>query len=110
MYRCIFLAKVANCPLYIVHITIKEAVKIINKARAEGINVIAETCPQYLTHNSEEPVQVIKDNPTFAVVNPPLRGKEDNERLWQAVQEGTIDCIGSDHAASTKEQKGNDMW
>ncbi len=110
MYRCLFLAKVSSCPLYIVHITIKEGADIINKARAEGINVIAETCPQYLTHNSEEPVLVIKENPTFAVVNPPLRGKEDNERLWQAIKDGVIDCIGSDQAAATKKLKGNDMW
>ena len=110
MYRCLFLAKVSNCPLYIVHISIKEGVDIIRKARAEGVNVIAETCPQYLTHNSEEPVSVIKDNPTFAVVNPPLRGKEDNERLWQAIKDGVIDCIGSDHAVYTKERKGRDMW
>ena len=110
MYRCLFLAKVSKCPLYIVHITIKEGADIINKAKAEGINVIAETCPQYLTHNSEEPVPVIKENPTFAVVNPPLRGKEDNERLWQAIKDGVIDCIGSDQAVATKKLKGNDMW
>ncbi len=110
MHRCIFLAKVTNCPLYIVHITINEGINIIKKAREEGIDVVAETCPQYLTHNSEEPVSIIKNHPTFAVVNPPLRGKEDNERLWQAIKDGVIDCIGSDHTPATKEQKGNDMW
>ena len=108
--RCLFLAKVTRCPLYVVHNTIREAVNIFAEAKSQGIDVIAETCPQYLTHNSEEPVTIIKDNPTFAVVNPPLRGKEDNETLWRGIRDGIIDCIGSDQAPVTKEQKGKDMW
>jgi dihydroorotase (multifunctional complex type) len=110
IHRAIFLAKVSGCPLYIVHNTIKESVDIISRAKAEGINVVMETCPQYLTHNSEQPVPVIKENPVFANVNPPLRGKEDNERLWEGIRDGVIDTIASDHVSVTRELKGKDMW
>jgi len=108
--RAIFLAKVTSCPLYIVHNTIKESVDIIARAKAEGVDVIMETCPQYLTHTSEDPVQIIKENPVFANVNPPLRGKEDCERLWEGIRDGVIDTIASDDAVFTREEKGNDMW
>ncbi len=110
IHRAIFLAKVSGCPLYIVHNTIKESVDIIARAKAEGINVVMETCPQYLTHNSEQPVPVIKENPVFANVNPPLRGKEDNERLWEGIRDGVIDTIASDHVSVTRALKGKDMW
>ncbi|MFC1861577.1 dihydroorotase family protein [Chloroflexota bacterium] len=110
MHRAIFLAKVAECPLFIVHNTIGEAPEILAKAKAEGVDLKAEICPQYLTHNSEEPAPVLLENPTFAVVNPPLRGKCDNEMLWKGIKDGVIDTVGSDNAPATREQKGWDMW
>ena len=110
MRRAIYLAKTANCPLYIPHITIAEGVDIIEEARAEGINVVGETCPQYLTHNNEEPAQVLVDHPACACVNPPLRSKADNERLWQGLAEGIIQCVGSDLAPTTLEMKGGNIW
>ena len=108
--RAIFLARVAECPLYIVHNTIAESVAIFVRAKSEGVDVVAETCPQYLTHNSEEPVPLLKDNPVLAVVNPPLRGKKDNEKLWQGIRQGVINTIGSDHAPHKREAKGTDVW
>ncbi len=110
IHRALFLAKVAHCPLYIVHNTIRESVDIIARAKAEGIDVVMETCPQYLTHTSDHPVSVIEENPVFANVNPPLRGKEDNERLWQGIRDGVVDTIASDHTSVTRELKGKDMW
>lgn len=110
IHRAIFLAKVAKCPLFIVHNTIGEAPDIIARAKAEGVDLLAETCPQYLTHNSEDPVPVLLENPTFAVVNPPLRGKWDNKMLWEGIKNGAIDTVGSDNAPATREQKGKDMW
>ncbi|MBI4284361.1 MAG: amidohydrolase family protein [Chloroflexi bacterium] len=110
MRKCLFLSQVTRCPLYVVHITIAEGVALIAEAKAEGIDVVGETCPQYLTHTSEEPVPVIANNPTFAVVNPPLRGKRDNEVLWQGIRDGVIDCIGSDLSLSKRVNKGTDMW
>ncbi len=110
--RLIFLAEVAGCPLYVVHNTIAEAVDIFVKAKAERkIPIIMETCPQYLTHNTEEPLPpVLRDNPTFANVNPPLRGKKDNEALWQGIKDGVVDTIAADQSPMTKATKGKDMW
>jgi dihydroorotase (multifunctional complex type) len=108
--RAIFLARVTKCPLYIVHNTIAESVAIFARAKSEGVDVVAETCPQYLTHNSEEPVPLLRDNPVLAVVNPPLRSKKDNEQLWQGIMQGVINTIGSDHAPHKREAKGTDVW
>ncbi len=110
IHRAIFLAKVARCPLYIVHNTIKESVGIIARAKGEGVKIIMETCPQYLTHNNDEPYPEIRENPVFVNVNPPIRGKADNEQLWKAIRDGVVDTIASDSVSVTKELKGKDMW
>lgn len=108
--RSMFLAKTAGCPLYVVHNTIAESVDIFAKAKSDRTDIIAETCPQYLTHNSEHPVPLLEENPVLSVTNPPLRGKRDNERLWEGIRQGVIDTIGSDHAPHTRQAKGNDVW
>lgn len=110
MRRVIYFAQVTKCPLYIVHITIGEGVDIIAEAKAKGIDVVAETCPQYLTHSSKEPAPIFIKHPTWGNVNPPLRDKWSNEKLWQGIRDGWIDCIGSDYAPLTLEQKGDDIW
>ena len=110
MRRAIYLAKSAGCPLYIPHITIAEGVDIIAEAREQGIEVTGETCPQYLTHNGEEPAPVLLEHPACACVNPPLRDKAANARLWEGVADGTIQCVGSDLAPTTLEMKGEDIW
>ena len=110
MRRAVYLAKSAGCPLYIPHITIAEGVDIIAEARAEGVAVTGETCPQYLTHNGEEPAQVLLDHPACACVNPPLRDKAANARLWEGIADGTIQCVGSDLAPTTLAMKGEDIW
>lgn len=110
MRRAIYLAKQVDCPLYIPHITIAEGVDILQEAHEQGIQVIGETCPQYLTHNGEEPAKVLVDHPACACVNPPLRDKACNERLWEGIQEGAIQCVGSDLAPANLEMKGDDIW
>lgn len=102
MRRCIYFAKVTNCPLYVVHMTIGEGVPLIHEARAAGIDVIAETCPQYLTLTRDEDIIMRK-------VNPPLRGKEDNAKLWEGIASGDIMSIGSDHASCAKKHK-KEFW
>jgi D-hydantoinase len=110
MQRALLLAKVAKCPLYIVHMTIGEGVDIIARAKADGIDVVAETCPQYLTHTSEDPAPLFQENPALGCVNPPLRDKDSVKKLWQGIRDGWIECIGSDHAPFTLEMKGHDIW
>ncbi len=97
------LAKLTRCPLYIVHVSIKEGGDLIRRARAEGVRVWAETCPQYLTLTRFDTDKV------WGKVNPPLRGKEDIEALWREIGKGTFDCIGSDHCPLSPEEKG-DLW
>ena len=110
MRRAIYLAESAGCPLYIPHITIAEGVDIIAEAREKGIEVTGETCPQYLTHNGEEPARVLLEHPACACVNPPLRDKASNARLWEGIADGTIQCVGSDLAPTTLAMKGDDIW
>lgn len=110
MRRAIYLAKSANCPLYIPHITIAEGVDIIAEAHAAGVSVVGETCPQYLTHNNEEPAKVLVEHPACACVNPPLRDKASNQRLWEGLRDGIIECVGSDLAPTTLAMKGENIW
>lgn len=92
MHRSIFYANLLGCPLYVVHMTIKEGVDIIAEAQAKGIDVVGETCPQYLILN-EDNADILKSK-----VNPPIRTKEDNERLWKGLRDGILTFMGTDHA------------
>jgi len=85
----------------ICHISTPEVVELVNKAKSKGVYAIAETCPHYLflNENALERVGV------FAKCNPPLRSEEERKRMWELVNDGSIDIIGSDHAPYTKEEK-----
>ena len=98
--RAICLAQVAGCPIYIPHVSAKEAVEVIAQAKARGWRVYGETCPQYLTLTGEE---VFRQGP-LAKIGPPLRGKEDQEALWQGLAQGVLDVIASDHAPKEKKK------
>lgn len=108
MIHNIFFARLTRCPIYIEHMTIAEGVEIAAKAKADGVDVIIETCPQYLTHTSQDPF--VQKHPVVAHVNPPLRDKAANEALWRAIQTGVVDCIGSDHIPYKLKEKGEDLW
>jgi dihydroorotase (multifunctional complex type) len=103
MRKCLYLAEVTECPIYVVHMTIKEGVDLVNKARAKGVNVVTETCVQYLTLNTDNV------DPVLSKINPPIREPEDNIALWQALNDGTIDVVATDHAPVPKALKKN-LW
>jgi D-hydantoinase len=105
--RAVSFAKILNAPLYVVHVSTREGVEIISKAQSQGTDVVAETCPHYLTlTNKDFPSDFI-----LGKVQPPLREKEDCEKLWWGIQKGIIKTIGSDHCAFVKENKGkSDIW
>ncbi len=87
------LSGVTGCPVYIVHVTAREALDEIRKAQGKGVNIIGETCPHYLGL-----VDVDAPFPgSLAKVNPPVRGREHSDRLWEGIRDGSITCIGSDH-------------
>ena len=103
MNRCIYLADVVGCPLYVVHMTIKEGVDIVARARGEGKGVLAETCPQYLVLNTDNTDKLLSK------VNPPIRRREDNDGLWKGIREGVISVVATDHAPCRTEDK-QDFW
>lgn len=97
-YRLMKIAKTANAPVYVVHLSSKVALEEVKKARLDGVKVYTETCPQYLLLDDK-----LYDLDGFEsakyVMSPPLRKKVDNEALWKALEDGDIDAIGTDHCS-----------
>ncbi|HEY6065225.1 MAG TPA: amidohydrolase family protein, partial [Thermoanaerobaculia bacterium] len=77
------------------------ALDAIRRAKDEGLPVTAETCPHYLTFAAEE----IPDGATAFKCAPPIRGRENRERLWEGLRSGDIDMVVSDHSPSPPEEK-----
>jgi len=102
--KAIDFADKAGCPIYIVHVSTKESLAHIKKAQQKGQSVFAETCPHYLLLDDSKYSGEFEKTVPF-VMSPPLRIKEDNEALWQAMADGTIQTIGTDHCPFTLEQK-----
>jgi dihydropyrimidinase len=96
--RAIQLAHVAGCPLYVVHVTCEQAVVPIKLAREQGWPVWGETCTQYFFVD-----QTDLDRPNFEgakyVFSPPVRPKENQDVLWQAVRSDALSAISTDHCA-----------
>lgn len=95
------LAKKYKTRLYIVHVSCKEELDCIRAAKKEGLPVYAEASPHHLFLH-DEAYTVLG---TKGLVNPPLRKHSDCEALWEAIHDGTIDTIGTDHAPHTIEEK-----
>ena len=95
------LAKKHRTRLYLLHISSEEELQLIRKAKKENVSVFAEATPHHL-FLSEELYQNLECK---AQVNPPLRKKKDVDALWNAVEEGIIDTIGSDHAPHLASEK-----
>lgn len=104
--KAIELADKAECPLYIVHVSTHESLEYIKKAQDKGQIVLAETCPQYLLL-ADTVYEYEFDKACKYVMSPPLRKKQDQEALWQAIQEGVIQTVGTDHCPFTLKQKRN---
>ena len=99
--REVEIAEINNIHAHVCHISTKETAKLIRDAKKRGVNVTCETCPHYYSFTEEE-VLISGAN---AKMNPPLRTKEDMEEIIKALKDGTIDCIITDHAPHTKEEK-----
>jgi dihydropyrimidinase len=108
-FRSICLARLAGAPLYVVHVSAAGAARRIAEARADGVPVVGETCPQYLTLDDG----VMRTLGPLAKVAPPLRTPADREQLWRALAAGDLATIGSDHsghARATKERGRDDVF
>jgi dihydropyrimidinase len=103
----LFASRVA-APTYVVHVTAELCLEEIRVARKRwpALPIYAETCPHYLTHTAD----MIMEPRALGKVNPPLRHRADVDALWEAVADGTIDTIGSDHVPRGKEKKGGAIW
>ncbi|MBN1682885.1 allantoinase AllB [Candidatus Bathyarchaeota archaeon] len=99
--RSIILARQSEVHLHICHMTVAEAVDILELAQSEGQDVSGETSTNYLILNEE----IMKEKGPYAKVDPPLRKPEDQIRLWEALNDGIINILASDHAPYTKEEK-----
>ncbi|MGB8359432.1 MAG: dihydropyrimidinase, partial [Bacteroidales bacterium] len=102
--RAVAMARKAKCPLYIVHVSSGESLKYIREAQSLGQRVYAETCPQYLLLDNSKYNGEFDQTAPY-VISPPLRTAEDNDALWDAVADGTISTIGTDHCPFTMKQK-----
>ena len=92
--RAIQLAKSLDSKLYIVHLANKEGIDAVERARNEGYEIYAETCPQYLEFTSD--VYKREDGRNF-VCSPPMKGEESRLALWEAIKKGLITTIATDH-------------
>jgi dihydropyrimidinase len=106
--RAIWYARETGSRLYIVHMTIGRGVEWVRQARAEGVDVIAETCPHYLVLTKFDHDKVGH----LGKVNPPLRDEWNQERLWEGIRDGTVSCVGSDHSTivAKADKLQQDIW
>jgi len=102
--KIIKLAAEAECPLYIVHVSAAESLEHIREARSQGQTVYAETCPQYLLLDNSKYTGPFEQTSKY-VISPPLRTEADNDALWHALADGTLNTVGTDHCPFTAEQK-----
>ena len=98
------LAKKTGVHYHVCHISTKESVDIIRKAKASGVNVTCETGPHYLTMCDKD----LQEDGRFKM-NPPLRSEQDRQALLQGVLDGTIDVIATDHAPHSQEEKSKGL-
>lgn len=99
--RDAMLAEETQTAVHICHISTGRAVDIVRKYKKKGVKITCETCPQYFTLNQRE----ILEQGAMARVNPPLRTSRDVAAVLAGVKDGTIDCIVTDHAPHTAEEK-----
>lgn len=99
--RDVLLAEAAGAHYHVCHVSTKESVRAVRDAKKAGIRVTAEVCPHHLIL---EEMDIPSDDANWKM-NPPLRAKDDWEALHEGLLDGTIDCIATDHAPHTHEEK-----
>ena len=103
--RSILLADYLGVPVHIAHVSAKRTVDIIAWGKSRGVKVTAETTPHYLTLDDT----AVNGYNTLAKVNPPLRTRADVEAILEGLEDGTLDCIITDHAPHTVEEKAREL-
>jgi allantoinase len=95
------LSRAYRARLHVVHLSSSDALPLLQKAKAEAVPITAETCPHYLCFAAEE----IPDGATDYKCAPPIRERENRERLWRGLAAGVIDLVASDHSPSPPDMK-----
>ncbi len=98
------LVRETGCAYHVCHVSTKESVEIIRRAKAEGLNVSCETAPHYLTLDDS----MLRDHGDWKM-NPPLRDRADREALIEGLLDGTIDMIATDHAPHSAQEKAKGL-
>lgn len=99
--RDILVAEYTGAKIHIAHISTKKSVDMVREAKAKGIRVTAEVTPHHFTLTDD----AVKTYDTNVKMNPPLRTKKDVDAIIEGLKDGTLDCIASDHAPHTIEEK-----
>ncbi len=102
--RDIELARETGCKYHVCHISCRESVEAIRKAKAEGIDITCETAPHYLVMSDSD----LREDGSFKM-NPPLRDESDRLALLEGIRDGTIDMIATDHAPHSAEEKSKGL-
>lgn len=104
--RCAYFAAKTGCRFYAVHVTCRESLEILRmmKRQYPQARIVAETCPHYLTHTTES------DWGSVGKVNPPLRKQTDADALWEAIEEGLVSVVASDHVARPLAKKTGSIF
>lgn len=102
--RDIALAKETGCGYHVCHISTKESVELIRKAKADNVDITCETAPHYLLMNDS----MLQEDGRFKM-NPPLRDESDRLALIEGIKDGTIDMIATDHAPHSTEEKSKGL-
>lgn len=103
--RDLMLAKDTRSHVHIAHVSTAGSAELIRQAKLAGVSVTAETCPQYFIYTEDE----ILTKGTMARVNPPLRTEADRQAILAAVLDGTLDCIVTDHAPHSADEKSRPL-
>ncbi|MFZ5651971.1 MAG: dihydropyrimidinase [Bacillota bacterium] len=98
VFRAVTLARVARAPLYIVHLSCRRALRVVQEAKGEGAEVYAETCPQYLLLD-DSLYQAEGFEGAKYVMSPPLRHRDNQQALWRGLQTGALDTVATDHCS-----------
>ena len=106
IWRASFFADLVGAGVYFVHLSSEAALAAVRGARAAfpEATLLAETCPHYLTHTHDSELGVV------GKINPPLRSEADLDSVWEAVLDGTMDTLGSDHVGRRLEMKRGSIW
>lgn len=99
------LARKTGVRYHVCHISAKESIEHIREAKANGANVTCEVTPHHIALRD---IDITEDSGRFKM-NPPLRGDGDRQAIWQGLKDGTIDCIATDHAPHSAEEKGRGL-